>query len=60
VSYAKDAVSLSSYSSVDLLAAPDRNTILNATPSNNTASMLAARYKWDEFEATAATPMRGA
>jgi len=50
VSYAKDAVSLSSYSGVDLLAAPDRNTILNATPSNNTASMLAARYKWDKFE----------
>ena len=43
-------MSLSSYSGVDLLPTPDRNTIPNATPSNNTASTLAARHKWDNFE----------
>jgi predicted porin len=49
-SYAKDAVSLSSYGGADLPAGYDPNTILKATLSNNTAFMLAARYTWDKFE----------
>ncbi len=50
MSYAKDAVSLSSYGGVDFLVAYDPNTILKARLSNNTASMPAATYKWDKFE----------
>ncbi len=50
VSYAKDAVALSSYGGADLPAGYDPNSILKATLSNNTAFMLAARYKWDKYE----------
>ena len=48
MSHAKDTVSLSSYGGSSGRLRPQ--TILKATLSNNTASMLAARYKWDKFE----------
>ena len=53
VSYAKDVVSFSSYAGSGLPAGYDPNSILKATLSNNTGFVLAARYKWDPFEAYA-------
>jgi predicted porin len=50
VSYAKDAVALQTYGGAGLPAGYDPDTILKATLSNNTAFMVAARYKWDKFE----------
>jgi predicted porin len=50
VSYAKDAVALASYGGSGLPAGYDPNTILKATLSNNTAFLVAARYKWDKWE----------
>jgi predicted porin len=49
-SYAKDAVSLSSYAGSGLPAGYDPNTILKATLSNNSGFALGAKYKWDQWE----------
>jgi predicted porin len=49
-SYARDAVSLSSYAGSGLPTGYNPNTILKATLSNNTGFMVAAKYKWDAME----------
>ena len=49
-SYAKDAVSLSTYGGSGLPPGYDPNTILRATLSNAAGFLVAARYKWDPFE----------
>jgi predicted porin len=49
-SYAKDAVTLSSYFDSGLPAGFDPNSILKATLSDNTGLLLGARYKWDQWE----------
>src|ERR1700733_3274369 len=49
-SYAKDAVTLSSYFDSGLPAGFDPNSILKATLSDNTGLLLGPRYKWDQWE----------
>jgi hypothetical protein len=49
-SYAKDAVTLSSYFDSGLPAGFDPNSILKATLSDNTGLLLGARGKWDQWE----------
>jgi predicted porin len=50
VRYAKDAVSLQSFSGSELPAGYDPNSILRATLANVAAALVAARYKWDQWE----------
>ena len=48
--YAKDAVSLQSFSGGELPAGYDPGSILQATLANVAAVMIAVRYKWDRTE----------
>jgi predicted porin len=48
--YAKDAVSLQSFSGSPLPAGYDPDSILQATLANATTVLAAARYKWDRAE----------
>jgi len=48
--YAKDAVSLQSFSGGVLPAGYDPDSILQATLANATTVLVAARYKWDRTE----------
>jgi len=48
--YAKDAVSLQTFSGSDLPAGYSPASILQATLANVTAFLVAARYKWDRLE----------
>ena len=50
VRYAKDAVSLQSFSGSDLPAGYDPNSILQATLADVVAFLVAGRYKWDRSE----------
>jgi predicted porin len=50
IGYAKDAVSLSTFGGSGLPPGYDPNSILKGTLSNNTGALVAARYKWDQFE----------
>ena len=57
--YAKDAVSLQSFSGVALPAGYNPNSILQATLANAATVLVAARYKWDRTESTAAIATHG-
>jgi predicted porin len=48
--YAKDAVSLLTFSGSELPAGHDPNSILQATLANIAAVLVVARYKWDRTE----------
>jgi predicted porin len=48
--YAKDAVSLLTFSGSELPAGYNPNSILQATLANVAAALVAARYKWDRTE----------
>jgi predicted porin len=50
VRYAKDAVSLQTFSGSSLPAGYDPDSILQATLANVAAFLAAARYKWDRLE----------
>ena len=50
VRYAKDAVSLQSFSGSELPAGYDPNSILQATLADVAAFLVAGRYKWDRSE----------
>lgn len=50
VRYAKDAVSLLTFSGSELPAGYNPDSILQATLANVTAVLVAARYKWDRTE----------
>jgi predicted porin len=50
VRYAKDAVSLQTFSGGSLPAGYDPDSILQATLANVAAFLAAARYKWDRLE----------
>ena len=50
VSYARDAVAISSYGGNPLPAGYDPNSILRGTLSNNTGILVAARYRTDAYE----------
>jgi predicted porin len=51
VRYARDAVSLQTFSGGSLPAGYDPDTILQATLADVAAFLVAARYKWDRLEA---------
>jgi predicted porin len=50
VRYAKDAVSLQTFSGSSLPAGYDPNSILQATLADVAAALVAARYRWDRLE----------
>jgi hypothetical protein len=50
VRYAKDAISLQTFSGSDLPAGYNPDSILQATLANVAALLIAARYKWDRLE----------
>ena len=50
VRYAKDAVSLQTFSGSDLPAGSNPASVLQATLANIATFLVAARYKWDKWE----------